>query len=350
MLARMRLRKQKPSNLVERENNSISCITAERDGGYRVQEGAAPGNRYKHFFDTTEKIRRYVYHDVIRLGDAQKLFDCAFVQSYTTNSAKVVFLNPRPQTRQFRGSGNVCGTCDRSLQDPYLFCSLSCKVDCIIKTKGVSGLSSFLFDCNFLSLSEPVSDDGLMTPDSVLEPNASTRTSSSSVTMQAPKEAPHDMQCKDKFLLQSVAAPDGTTMKDITPDMFNKENGKDVEEFKLRVVYIPANPPSPVPEESEEESSLSASVLENGNQDALLFEAVSRSLEEPKEKSSEAWSTISKLTEEKASVLQQNQQLRQEVELMRRQVSKTPDGGFSLFLVVLVGLFGILVGYVVKRT
>ncbi|KAJ9188477.1 hypothetical protein P3X46_003833 [Hevea brasiliensis] len=170
------------------------------------------------------------------------------------------------------------------------------------------------------------------------------------VTMQAPKEAPHDMQCKDKFLLQSVAAPDGTTMKDITPDMFNKENGKDVEEFKLRVVYIPANPPSPVPEESEEESSLSASVLENGNQDALLFEAVSRSLEEPKEKSSEAWSTISKLTEEKASVLQQNQQLRQEVELMRRQGSKTPDGGFSLFLVVLVGLFGILVGYVVKRT
>ncbi|KAJ9188476.1 hypothetical protein P3X46_003832 [Hevea brasiliensis] len=126
------------------------------------------------------QIRRYVYHDVIRLGDAQKLFDCAFVQSYTTNSAKVVFLNPRPQTRQFRGSGNVCGTCDRSLQDPYLFCSLSCKVDCIIKTKGVSGLSSFLFDCNFLSLSEPVSDDGLMTPDSVLEPNASTRTSSSS--------------------------------------------------------------------------------------------------------------------------------------------------------------------------
>lgn len=26
-----------------------------------------------------------------------------------------------------------------------------------------------------------------------------------------------------------------------------------VEEFKLRVVYIPANPPSPVPEEDEEE-------------------------------------------------------------------------------------------------
>ncbi|GMP42879.1 hypothetical protein CsSME_00012470 [Camellia sinensis var. sinensis] len=76
------------------------------------------------------QIRRYVYHDVIRLGDAEKLMDCAFVQSYTTNSAKVVFLNQRPQTRSCRGSGNICFTCERGLQDPYLFCSLSCKVGC----------------------------------------------------------------------------------------------------------------------------------------------------------------------------------------------------------------------------
>lgn len=39
------------------------------------------------------------------------------------------------------------------------------------------------------------------------------------VTMQAQKEAPPDMQCKDKFLLQSVVAPDGSTTKDITPEM-----------------------------------------------------------------------------------------------------------------------------------
>ncbi|XP_065864421.1 protein RGF1 INDUCIBLE TRANSCRIPTION FACTOR 1 [Euphorbia lathyris] len=126
------------------------------------------------------QIRRYVYHDVIRLGDSQKLFDCAFVQSYTTNSAKVVFLNPRPQTRQFRGSGNFCAACDRSLQEPYLFCSISCKIDYIIKTKGACGLTTFLFDCKSLSLPETASDDGTMTPDSVLEPAASTRTSSSS--------------------------------------------------------------------------------------------------------------------------------------------------------------------------
>lgn len=39
------------------------------------------------------------------------------------------------------------------------------------------------------------------------------------VTMQAQKEAPPDMQCKDKFLLQSVKTNDGTTAKDINAEM-----------------------------------------------------------------------------------------------------------------------------------
>ena len=42
---------------------------------------------------------------------------------------------------------------------------------------------------------------------------------SHSVTMQAQKEAPPDMQCKDKFLLQSVKAYDGATAKDISAEM-----------------------------------------------------------------------------------------------------------------------------------
>lgn len=36
--------------------------------------------------------------------------------------------------------------------------------------------------------------------------------------MQAQKEAPPDMQCKDKFLLQSVVASNGVTAKDIEPE------------------------------------------------------------------------------------------------------------------------------------
>ncbi|KAJ6328386.1 hypothetical protein OIU77_010140 [Salix suchowensis] len=168
-------------------------------------------------------------------------------------------------------------------------------------------------------------------------------------TMQAQKEAPPDMQCKDKFLLQSVVAPDGTTTKDITSDMFIKEDGKVVEDFKLRVLYIPGNLPSPVAEESDEGCSPSRpSVFENGNQDTSLLDAVSRSLEEPKEKSFETWSVISRLTEEKTSALQQNQKLQHELELMRKQVSKKYAGGASLLVVFLVGLFGTLVGYIFK--
>lgn len=47
-------------------------------------------------------------------------------------------------------------------------------------------------------------------------------TTSFLVTMQAQKEAPPDMQCKDKFLLQAVVAPHGATVKDITADMVSR--------------------------------------------------------------------------------------------------------------------------------
>ncbi|KAJ6686096.1 PLATZ TRANSCRIPTION FACTOR FAMILY PROTEIN [Salix purpurea] len=119
------------------------------------------------------QIRRYVYNDVLRLDDAQKLFDSAFVQSYTTNSAKVIFLNQRPLPRPGSIRGNICSRCDRGLQCPYLFCSISCKVDYILRTEGVGGLSSFLYDCKFLPLSEPASDDGLMAPVSLIAKTSS---------------------------------------------------------------------------------------------------------------------------------------------------------------------------------
>ncbi|XP_031269596.1 uncharacterized protein LOC116128066 [Pistacia vera] len=123
------------------------------------------------------QIRRYVYHDVIRLDDAAKLVDCDYVQPYITNSAKVVFINQRPQTR-LRSSGNICNTCDRALQDSYLFCSLSCKINYLLSIQG--GLSKFFFECKYLPLPESGFDNGLVTPDSVLEPTGSTRTSSGS--------------------------------------------------------------------------------------------------------------------------------------------------------------------------
>ncbi|GJW82627.1 Myb/SANT-like domain-containing protein [Tanacetum coccineum] len=49
------------------------------------------------------QIRRYVYHDVLRVNDAEKLMDCSNIQSNFTNGAYVVFLNQRPQTRYLKG-------------------------------------------------------------------------------------------------------------------------------------------------------------------------------------------------------------------------------------------------------
>ncbi|XP_011023485.1 PREDICTED: vesicle-associated protein 1-1 isoform X4 [Populus euphratica] len=65
------------------------------------------------------------------------------------------------------------------------------------------------------------------------------------VTMQAQKVAPHDMVCKDKFLILSTIVPIGATEKDITPSMFAKDNGNHVEEVKMRVAFI-SPPESPV--------------------------------------------------------------------------------------------------------
>lgn len=98
------------------------------------------------------QVRRYVYHDVIRLQDLQKLVDCALVQTYIINSAKVVFLNQRPQPRPSKGLGNSCETCDRSLQDAYRYCSVACKVDAVVKQG--KDLQPLLPQCSSLHLEE----------------------------------------------------------------------------------------------------------------------------------------------------------------------------------------------------
>ncbi|KAK4487597.1 hypothetical protein RD792_005753 [Penstemon davidsonii] len=81
------------------------------------------------------QIRRYVYHEVVRLEDLENLMDCSNIQCYRINGAKVVFIKKRAQNnyRQLKGSGNYCTCCDRTLQEPFLHCSLGCKVDFVLK-------------------------------------------------------------------------------------------------------------------------------------------------------------------------------------------------------------------------
>ncbi|KAE8722268.1 Vesicle-associated protein 1-2 [Hibiscus syriacus] len=66
-----------------------------------------------------------------------------------------------------------------------------------------------------------------------------------SVTMQAQREAPPDMVCRDKFLIQSTVVPAGTTDENITSATFVKDSGRYIEENKLKVALI-SPPHSPV--------------------------------------------------------------------------------------------------------
>ncbi|EFH68733.1 VAMP/synaptobrevin-associated protein 27-2 [Arabidopsis lyrata subsp. lyrata] len=83
------------------------------------------------------------------------------------------------------------------------------------------------------------------------------------VIMQAFKEPPPDMVCKDKFLIQSTAVSAETTDEDITASMFSKAEGKHIEENKLRVTLVP-------PSDSPELSPINTPKQEAGFKDSIL--------------------------------------------------------------------------------
>ncbi|KAI3792923.1 hypothetical protein L2E82_06816 [Cichorium intybus] len=178
--------------------------------------------------------------------------------------------------------------------------------------------------------------------------------------MQAQKEAPPDMHCKDKFLLQSVVASPGAAPKDITTEMFSKKAGNVVEECKLKVIYLPPpQPPSPVLEEPDEGApSPKVSFTDSGNSNTNTNTSeVSRRYVDSDDNSSEVRSLVSQLTNEKNAAAQQSNKIRQE--MVRRHLSQTltrggnnksqGGGGVSFIVVLALALIGLVVGYLMKN-
>ncbi|PPR81190.1 hypothetical protein GOBAR_AA39524 [Gossypium barbadense] len=111
----------------------------------------------------TGSYKRYVYHDVIRLDDATKLMDCASVQ------CKSDIYKPKATDKAVQRLRKLLHHMRQMPATP---------IDNLLRTE--YGLSKFLYDCNYLPLPDVGLDDGLVTPEWVLEPSGSTKTSSGS--------------------------------------------------------------------------------------------------------------------------------------------------------------------------
>ncbi|XP_021639139.1 vesicle-associated protein 2-1 isoform X1 [Hevea brasiliensis] len=170
------------------------------------------------------------------------------------------------------------------------------------------------------------------------------------VTLQAQREYPADMQCKDKFLLQSTTILPHTDVDELPPDTFNKDSsGKTLEECKLRVVYV--NPSTQ--ENSEEEASKSSSQSPDANSfhsSICCIFLLSYVLDLGLRERSFHHQALQLLKDERDAAVRQTHQLQKELSMMKRRGYRKSAPGFSLTFAFVVGLIGILVGFILNLT
>ncbi|KAL4336223.1 hypothetical protein GQ457_07G010850 [Hibiscus cannabinus] len=141
------------------------------------------------------------------------------------------------------------------------------------------------------------------------------------VTLQAQREYPPDMQCKDKFLLQSTIVPPNTDVDDLPANTFNKDGSKEIKERKLKVFY---------------ESPLGQANSEDGELKSFTSQAP------------DANSTIQHLKDERDATVRQTVQLQQELDFLKRQRKRRNSSGFSFVFASFVGLIGLMVGFLLN--
>ncbi|KAI3828918.1 hypothetical protein L1987_03029 [Smallanthus sonchifolius] len=137
------------------------------------------------------------------------------------------------------------------------------------------------------------------------------------VTLQAQLEYPPDMQCRDKFLLQSTPVPPDADSEALPQNTFSKEPGKQLEECKLKVVYIARTP--------------------QGNSDDNLKQNSDPS-------SNQAVQTAKAARD---SAVKETTQLQQELDTLKKR-NQNKSSGFSIKLAIAAGLIGIIVGLILK--
>ncbi|XP_021765799.1 vesicle-associated protein 2-1-like isoform X2 [Chenopodium quinoa] len=148
------------------------------------------------------------------------------------------------------------------------------------------------------------------------------------VTLQAQQEYPPDMQCKDKFLLQSTIVSPNSDVDDLPQDTFNKDSGRTIEECKLRVVYVSPNSTQGNAED-DSASKPGRGLNAQGNQ----------SVED----------TLQRIKEERDAAVRQTQQLQQELEIWRRRSrQRKSNSGFSCKFSLFVAIIGIMLGILLK--
>ncbi|KAK6947518.1 Major sperm protein (MSP) domain [Dillenia turbinata] len=151
------------------------------------------------------------------------------------------------------------------------------------------------------------------------------------VTLQAQREYPPDMQCKDKFLLQSTIVAAHTDVDELPADTFNKDGERQIEECKLKVVYVTSSSPFGKSDDMLRgfgQSSDTNSVRSNSSGDENIM--------------------VQRLKDERDAALRQTAQLQQELDMLKRRRSRKSDPGLSFKFALLVGVIGIMVGFLLN--